>query len=338
VRLGVNYPWRDYGWDFGDAPSGWRGSRATPRWYDDIDGHLRRLQGLGVTVVRWFVLGDGLSYGNAAAAPRLDAGAWTFDPPPLSSAFVEHFSELLDRFAAVNAASAGATLQLLPVLVDFHFCLPGSMPVSRLAADGTAVPDPNWVKGGRAEALTDASRRGRFIDEALRPLLRASQAHAESIYAWELINEPDWITSGWHPHRRRGPVSEEAMRDFLERGKDAIRRAGFKPTIGFNSLRTLQRSGVTADINQFHHYPGGRARLEPHTFDPRFPGIIGEFATARDDEWPELRGTGQSVLGRLRVARTQGYPLVLPWAYLQRDRHGAWSPEVERDIRTFAGE
>jgi hypothetical protein len=128
------------------------------------------------------------------------------------------------------------------------------------------------------------------------------------------------------------------MRAFLEDGKQRIRRAGFNPTIGFGLLSTLLESGITAEINQFHHYPGGARALPRHTFDSRFPGIIGEFATAAPDIWPDLAGNRQTVLHRLRRAATQGYPLAIAWSYLARDRHTAWSDGVERDLIAFAQE
>jgi len=89
------------------------------------------------------------------------------------------------------------------------------------------------------------------------------------------------------------------------------------------------------EINQFHHYPAGRRVLERHTFDSRFPGIIGEFATATTDRWPELASTGQSVLNRLRLADAHGYPLAIPWSFLARDRHTSWSSAVEREVASF---
>ena len=43
MQVGVNYPWFDYGWDFGLGPPPWRGNRGTPRWFDHVDDHLERL-------------------------------------------------------------------------------------------------------------------------------------------------------------------------------------------------------------------------------------------------------------------------------------------------------
>jgi hypothetical protein len=343
VRVGVNYPWFDYGWDFGLGPPAWRGGRSTPGWYPEIDNHLRLFQDLGISVVRWFILADGLTYGIGDAAPVPDPiarGRWRFDPPPLSAEFLEHFDELLARFDAARA-NGRPSIQLLPVLIDFHFCKPGIRPVEKLNPGTTRTPtrDPAWVKQGRADALTDATKCKRFLDHVLDPLLRASGRAPGVTYAWELINEPEWVTAGWHSNPfARTPVPEAAMRAFIEEGTDRIRAAGFKPTIGFASIRTLLRSGITAELNQFHHYPGGARALDRHDFDPILPGIIGEFATAGTDVWPDLRGDDQSVLHRLRLARSHGYPLAILWSFLAHDRHTIWSAAVERDIDTFTHE
>ena len=340
MQVGVNYPWLDYGWDFGLGPAAWRGSRQQPRWVEPIDEHLDRFRDLGISVVRWFILADGLTYGTEDAAPRPEGtrpADWRFDPPALSQAVIDHFEALLRRFA-LTAKAAAPPIQLLPVLIDFHFCETGMRPVDEVdPLDPLQLrANPAWVKGGRADAISDPHKRSRFLDAVLDPLLAVSARHRDAIYAWELINEPDWITHGWHPHRRAHlPIPEGAMRAFLEDGKHRIRAAGFKPTIGFASARTLQRSGVTAEINQFHYYPDGRERLAQHTFDPRFPGIIGEFATASTDVWPDLTSGVQGVAHRLRLAAERGYPLALPWSFLAEDRHTAWSASVEEDVRAF---
>jgi len=334
MRVGVNYPWFDYGWDFGLGPDLWRGARVTPRWYDEIDQHLRHFRDLGITVVRWFILADGLTYGTGDDAPRSDRWAqetWHFDPPALSEDFLQHFRELLERFAPSG-------IQLLPVLIDFHFCESGFIPVERVddADRSTLIPDAGWVKQGRAEAITNAASRMRFLDGALEPLLRVCARRAEVIYAWELINEPDWVTDGWHSNPfRRAPVSEVSMRAFLEEGSDRIRRAGFRPTVGFASARSLRRVGIASEVCQFHHYPAGSVTLDPHVVDPE---IVGEFATAQTDVWPDLIGAGQSVLNRLRLADAGGYALAIPWAFRSHDRHTVWSPAVEDDLRTFVRE
>jgi hypothetical protein len=343
MQVGVNYPWRDYGWDFGLGPPTWRGGSTTPRWYPEIDAHLRRFQDIGVRVVRWFILADGLTYGVGAEAPtsdRLAKGGWRFDPPRLSAECLQHFEALLDRFAAAVAESR-PTIQLLPVLIDFHFCKPGTRPLAMPAPSNADNPmeDADWVKCGRAQALTDAVKREQFLDRVLEPLLQVSRRHARVIYGWELINEPDWVTRGWHPHFfARPPIPEVAMRAFIEGGVRRIRLAGFRPTVGFASAETLRQARIDLEINQVHHYPNGARTLDCRAFDHECPSVLGEFATASDDVWPDLALDDQRVLPRLRLAHSKGCPLAMPWSFLGQDRHTAWSDEVERDVNAFVRE
>jgi len=344
VDAGVNYPWFDYGWDFGPAPPGWR-SGEDPDWVPHISEHLQHFAAIGISVVRWFILGDGLSYGTGPDAPRLDrlaAGAktgWRFDPPALAREFSEHFEAVLQSFAAQCAGPD--PVRLLPVLVDYKFCEPGVWPVVRkdLATGQPAgpadAPDEGWVKGGRAEAIT-TSRRD-FIEQVLQPLLRVSSGYRDAIYAFDVFNEPEWVTSGWHPDGRSDhPVNASDMRGFLEDSMSAIDAAGFKSTIGFNLIDTIRKTRLYTDVNQFHYYTDGSRSLERNPFGPRSPAIIGEFATSTaEDTWPELGERSQRVLDRLTFAESQGYALALAWSFRAADRHTSWTAATENDIECF---
>jgi hypothetical protein len=341
MDVGVNYPWFDYGWDFGLGPPEWRGTQTVPRWFAEIDSHLTHLHDLGIRVLRWFVLADGLTYGTGAQAPAIDSASatWRFDPPPIGPDILDHFQELLRRVEAFNSARP-EPLQILPVLIDFYFCDPGIPILKSDPADphGT-VPDYDWVKQGRAEAIADPAKQRIFLDAVLDPLLHVSRQNAGAIYAWELINEPDWVTNTWHPNRRNNhPIGRDAMQQFLTDGINRIARAGFKATVGFALVETLVASGITANLNQFHHYPGGTRVLPPQLFDPQSPAIVGEFATAVNDIWPELGMHGQNVLYRLRRAQELGYPAAIAWSFRARDRHTSWSRAVERDVLVFTGQ
>ena len=339
MDAGVNYPWLRYGWDFGPAPPGWR-SGNDPDWVALIGEHLQHFAELGISVVRWFILGDGLSYGTGADAPKPDRSAapgvadWRFGTPALAGEFQEHFEAALQRFAA--SSSGPRPVRLLPVLADYQFCQPGVWPVSRQdPALPQPVPDQGWVKGGRAEAVT--ANRGQFIEQVLGPLLRLSSGYRDAIYAWDVFNEPEWVTNGWHPDGRTDhPVSESDMRAFLDDSMSAIRAAGFKSTVGFGMIETIGQAGLYADINQFHHYTHGSRCLEPNPFGPSRPAIIGEFATSTaEDTWPELRPQGQRTLERLKLAESQGYDLALPWSFQAADRHTSWTAQTEADVECF---
>jgi hypothetical protein len=339
MDVGVNYPWFSYGWDFGPAPAGWRGGR-DPAWVPHIGQHLQHLAAIGVSVIRWFILGDGLSYGTGDDAPRPDRFAahnragWKFDPPALTTEFQEQFEALLQCFAA--RSTGPRPVRLMPVLVDYEFCEVGVWPVGRQdPALQQSVPDEGWVKGGRVRAIT--AGRQRFIEQVLWPLLRLSSAYRDAIYAWDVFNEPEWVTNGWHPDRRNGhPVNGSEMRAFLQDSMSAIRQAGFRSTIGFSRIETIRDTRLYANINQFHHYTNGGRLLQRNSFDPRCPGIIGEFATSTaEDTWPELSQRGQRVLERLRLAESQGYVLALPWSFHAADRHTSWTMDVENDVECF---
>jgi len=339
MDAGVNYPWFSYGWDFGPAPPGWR-SGNDPAWVAHLGEHLQHLASIGISVVRWFILADGLAYGTGPDAPKLDRFAtgdrvgWKFGPPALGREFQEHFAAVLQSFAAQCTGSQ--PVRLLPVLVDYKFCEPGTWPVKKDdPVLGRGVADEGWVKGGRAEAIT--ANRQLFIEQVLRPLLRLSGGYRDAIYAWDVFNEPEWVTNGWHPDRRTDhPIDERDMRTFLEDGMSAVREAGFRSTVGFAMIDTIRQARLYADINQFHHYTDGNRFLERNPFDPRHPGIVGEFATSTaEDTWPELSQRGQRILERLKLAECKGYALALAWSFQAEDRHTSWTRQVENDIECF---
>ena len=343
MQVGVNYPWFDYGWDFGSPPDGWRAGEE-PCWAAQLDSDLELFGKIGVSVVRWFIFGDGLTYGTGSDAPQFDAGAyqWNFDPPELSSEFLRNFETLLQKFSSVNDRSTRPTL-LLPVFIDYKFCEPGVYAVESRQPESAF--DIRWVKCGRAQAIIDPRKRLQFLQRALRPLLElAAKWYRSSIYAWDIINEPDWVTNNWNPDgEKTHPVEESAMKGFIEDSKSMIRSFGFKPTIGFNALETIRKSGIHAEINQFHYYnppdPNRQRTLEKNSFSQEYPGIIGEFATSSShDHWPDLDPSPQSVLNKLRFAATQNYGLALAWSFHDKkypDRHSRWSSQIEGEIQCF---
>ena len=126
------------------------------------------------------------------------------------------------------------------------------------------------------------------------------------------------------------------MHRFLKAAIDIVHSEGFAASIGFARIDTIACTKLYANYNQFHHYPNNIRKLEPHKFDKRWPGIIGEFASnVTNDLWPEL--DDQSVLSRLKRAETLGYPLALPWSFMGKDDKTSWG-DAEKGIGHFAAE
>ncbi len=321
MKVGINYAWKNYAWDFGSAPKKNSGSLwgAPAAWRERIDHELAEFAALGFCAVRWFLLGDGTTYGIDDKKPVLDAqNGWTVgEVPSLPSGFVEDFSFLLERCAI-------AGIQLLPSLVDFHLAFPG---VTVPGSDGI-------VKSGRHELLCDPEKRETFLQTTLVPLLQCSADFPDVIYAWEVINEPEWCTSA--PEQPlsaldpRKPVRRDEMRAFISRGASLINEAGFLSTVGFAyhaSLRQWDSPGMGLTLHQFHYYaePG---HIPVHNFDPRWPVIVGEIATAPHRPWPEL-GARQDVESRLRLLAEKGYPATFLWSANREEEHCANPPAVD---------
>ncbi len=339
MRIGANFPWLDYGWDFGVPPPGARKDK-DPNWLAQIDQALDLFVRIGVCVVRWFILADGLTYGSGNEAPRRDPsnGKWFFESPALSREFLSHFELLLKKFRDFNTkGKPSRSIQLIPVLIDHTFCLDGMYPVRKEGG----VPDQQWVKQGRGQAINDGTKQAQFLQNVLQPLLRTAAPYSEVIFAWDIINEPEWVTNGWHTTKRSGlPVDEFAMRAFIEDSKSLISYSGlFNHTIGFATRKGMLKSGISADVNQFHYYSAPAQQEKLDAFDPKRPAFIGEFSTSTiKDVWPDLKSDEQSVLSRLRFAEQQGYQLALPWSFNPMnnfDPGTAWGPQVDADIECF---
>lgn len=361
MLVGINYPWLRCGWDFGTPPPGY-GPR--PALEQVVGPDFTRLRAAGVEVVRWFVLADGFNYGTGALAPQREGADFRFGAEaPLEPAFLADFEALL-------ALCARSQLRLLPVLVDFHWGFPGldrhtrdaptlelwdrspraGAPGVRLhAARARAARLPEgFVKGGRADVLRDSAVTARFVEQVLVPLLALSQRHADAIFAWELINEPEWIVTSPLLRRRferRACVAPAAMRRFLRTGLEAIADHRFTATVGFASARALRRwdsprRPLGLGLNQIHYYPSSLlSRLPRARFSNGLPCLLGELAShpGAPRAWPDLPASRQDLAARLALARTRGYAGALVWSYRATDR--ATDPErdaVESGIARFA--
>jgi hypothetical protein len=220
--LAVNYPWLDYGRDFGRSPWGYSGV-ALPQSRDRVAADFARIHSAGVSVVRWFLLCDGRS------GIRYENGI-----PAASDEFL-----FQDVAAALDLASQ-SSLQLCFSLFDFLW-------LQTPDASDPALP-------GRT-ALQFAGGREALLQKILVPLFREFRAHP-ALFAWEIVNEPEWAIPEFEP----SPIATLSLanaRSFFSEIAQATRDEAQVPsTLGSARLQWVRAwSAMGLDLLQAHYYP-----------------------------------------------------------------------------------
>ena len=265
-----------YGIDFG--ANAWRPHGGVGQ--DDERAHLDaafgRLTGAGVDHVRWFLLCDG------RAGIRFTGGG----RPEGLDAFV-----LRDIDTALDAAGRHG-IKVMFVLLDFLWC------AAPRAIRGVQM-------GGRTAVLRDADTRAALLDTVFRPLLERYGDHPQ-IFAWDIINEPEWMTS----------LPRDQLRAFLAESI-ALAHASARQPVTVGSAGTRWREmylGLGLDFYQVHwydklkHQPPLETPVARLGFDR--PVMLGEFPT---------RGSRRSSADIIDTARAAGYAGAFYWSLLSND-------------------
>lgn len=341
MHVGINYPWLHCGWDFGDPPLAWIGTNTPEEWRDkkrqQIEEDFCRFTSQGIFAVRWFLLADGTNYGMGTFAPRKTGRRWTFAPLPPDHSFYE---SLCRDFEFVLQVCLKNKIKLLPSLIDFSWCHEG---VSLGNNSGI-------VKGGRYDIIRDPSKRDALFDRVLDPLLDVSIKHPASIYAWELINEPEWVIRRFRnfriPNGKR-MVAFREMQNFISEGVRRINSKrlidgspAFPSTVGFAHWESLHRwnaERLGIRLHQFHYYAQNNRPLPQCSNLSRHPCIVGEFATAAQKEWPDLQSLrrDQTIGNRLSCIEEKGYPACFMWSARAMDPATKWTKEAHRELLDY---
>ena len=312
---------------------------------DHVDRNLENLGKLGISVIRWHVLGNGNSYGPAPVKHitlTFDVD-WSFDPPlTVDKRFRRDFEELLNHFKNVQQTLRNSLkdpnlkLQLMPILIDYQF----GARYYPLAGNG---PLPGVGHGGRSDVIRDPHKRKQFLDTVLAELLAACSEFKEQIFAWDVINEPVWLCRGFGPlssplwNPRVPEVSPPQMTDFLTDAIKRISKARMDSTVGHRYYADLARF-PTGSIPQFHYYAenhwykpqyndpagiDGKKLFDPVKItgipefgDRRVKPILGEFDSdfnPHGEPWPDLHGKKDSTYERLALLSQEGCDLSLIW-------------------------
>ena len=284
--IGANLPWLAYGGDFGANRWQPAGGVGRPDRRQAVRDVLARLADRGVTVVRWFMLCDG----RAGLRITPDGGPAGLDD------FV-----FRDADAAVDELGR-AGLSVIFVLLDFHWFKPAAV--------------VNGVQTcGRARLAADPTLRERLLERVVAPLLERYGRHP-SIAAWDVINEPEWVTRSRGRLRSATDVPRQTMREFIGEATGLIHRwTSHAATVGSASTRSLPLvEGLGLDVFQAHWYDrlDRRAPLDRPVTDLGLdrPLILGEFPT-KGSRWAP-----DELLG---IARQAGYAGALAWSALADD-------------------
>ena len=284
--VGANLPWLHYGCDFGANLWFPAGGIGEGRRRETIRGVLDRIAALGARAIRWFMLADGR------------AG---FRESPTGGIIGLDDCVYRDADAALEELER-ARLSVIFVLFDFHW-----FRWARLV-DGVRT-------GGRGALAIDAALRPRLIERVADPLLDRYGRHT-SILAWDVVNEPEWVTRGTRLPLRQTDVPPADMRAFIG---DVVRiihhRTSHAATVGSASTWTLPLvGGLGLDVYQAQWYDrlARRAPLDRpvDSLGLDRPLILGEFPT---------RGSRRTPAEILETARRAGYAGALAWSALADD-------------------
>jgi hypothetical protein len=186
---GCNYPWSTdgttiyYGLDFGGNVWGSHLGVSTRR--AAIERDFADIAALGFSVVRWFVFGDGR------------AGI-VYDDGGLPAALDPHFFVDLDAGLEIARAN-GIRIDL--VLLDHRWMFEGVR--ETIADPATGALFEARLPHGRARVLQSPAGRAALFTRVLEPMVRrygtsgARGDLADSLFAFELMNEPDFVVEEW---------------------------------------------------------------------------------------------------------------------------------------------
>jgi hypothetical protein len=189
--LGLNYPWREYGWDFGGLPQRKENDQTLPA-AGGVSGEsitaceldFKTMRKAGVSVVRWFVFCDGrggIEFKKNAKDPTIDE-----EPQRLNPYVLPDVRQAL-QIAAKNHVYL--VLSLLNHSWSFQ-----STPLS--------PANPHIRAGGHGQVLLKREWRRALLENVILPFITDAFVHNHpNLLAIEFMNEPELIIADLEPQR-----------------------------------------------------------------------------------------------------------------------------------------
>src|SRR5262249_31898595 len=244
--------------------------------------------------------------------------------------------QLSDDFEFVLKTSAEVGIKFVPSLLDFYWSHQGTV------VDANA----GIIKGGRYDIILDKAKYQKFFDDVLEPLLEISVRYHDSIYAWELINEPEWVTYTPSMFKIRldanKTVPQSKMLEFIAAGIGRINNRrlpngdrAFHSTVGFahwDAIDSWDSIGLGVTLHQYHYYAPDNRKLPGRNYPNLDRCFIGEFAARFHRGWPDLAkgDMARTISARLKCVAEKGYPAAFLWSAGATDEATTWT-KYDRD-------
>ena len=329
-----------YGLDFGANVWGSHLGVSTRR--DAVARDFARMAALGFTVARWFVFGDGRS-------------GIVYDDRGLPTGLDPHLFADLDaaleiaRDAGDPARSRAARSPLDVRGRPRDDCRSGD----RRALRG-ALPD------GRADVLHSPKRprvavraRVRAAGAPLRPGAASAPISPRSIFAFEFMNEPDFVIEEWERDLQLARAAAAAVRGAggagraveragpraYERADDARRRPAPQP-VGVGRSRAGARRAAGALLSR-PEASGARRRHLRHAGARHWACARGSCSESFPATAPERHPAGASpprttLDEYLEFAVDAGYAGAWPWSFSGTDDYGPLPRDAAARVREAA--
>jgi hypothetical protein len=293
--LGANYPWYNYGNDFGANAWGAYGVHAAGT-YSGVDADFAKMATEGIHTARWWVFADGR------------AGI-TFDAGGMPTGVDQYVFPDLDAALKI-AANHNVYLDL--VLLDFGFM-----------SNATSV---NGVQlGGHANVINTAAGQQALLNNVFSPVF-TRYAHNPYVLSWEVMNEPEWAITedGAVNSNISQPSTLANFQSFTRLVAAAVHaNTGSYVTVGEAAMKWApQWVGQGLDYYQIHYYdwmhPYSNTNLYGATYASLaldLPVVVGEF--------PAAGSSTASLQQYLDTWFTNGYAGAWPWSFRAIDSNGA---------------
>jgi hypothetical protein len=321
---GVNMPWNEFGWDFGEHHLWGNG-------YDSIyfERAFEELAESGVNTIRMWVHCDG------RANPNFDKNGFVTG---LDSEMLFELNDFLERANKYN---------LLVILTLWSH---------DMLEDRT--DDAGEFAGLHQDLIIETDKLQSYLDFALTPIVQSLNHHC-NLLAYEIISEPEWCFPTFGISATSQAVTIPKMQNFVAKCIQVIRaNSNQQVTVGsayacgndYGENRNYWHESefealgfgcgeVYLDFYSFHYFEWMNEDEDvfSHDFDYwglNKPILIAESATQTND-----KNTLKTAKTQLEHALNNQYAGVLFWSYNARDEYSQWEDfKVEVDNFTFENE